>query len=100
MVSPSRRGSKRSKQSEDAVSQAKKHKAGNTDHSARSNSNAPRRSGRAGAGTGGHTVQLERVGAQLEASRPVSRPSTTFPDDVAENPVTHPLRKGRRKVTQ
>ena len=101
MASPPRRGSKRPKRSgEDAASQpTKKHKAGTTDHPTHSNSNAPRRSGRAGAGTGGHTAQLERVGAQLEPSRPVSRPLTTFPNDVAENPVAPPLRKGRKKVT-
>ncbi|KIM50679.1 hypothetical protein SCLCIDRAFT_34081 [Scleroderma citrinum Foug A] len=100
MASPSRRGSKRSKRSvEDAASQSKKHKAGTMGHSAHSGSNAthPRRSGRAGAGTGGHIAQLERVGAQLKASQPVLRPLMTFPNDAADNPVAPPLRKGQKK---
>ncbi|KAF8425725.1 hypothetical protein L210DRAFT_3653115 [Boletus edulis BED1] len=61
----------------------------------------PRRSGRAGAGSGGRTQQLEKVAAILE-DRPVrSRQSTDLPEDTAANPLAPPaksVKSGRRGV--
>ncbi|KAF8437107.1 hypothetical protein L210DRAFT_3647429 [Boletus edulis BED1] len=61
----------------------------------------PRRSGRAGAGSGGRTQQLKKVAAILE-DRPVrSRQSTDLPEDTAANPLAPPaksVKSGRRGV--
>ena len=50
-------------------------------------SGQPRRSGRPGAGSGGHILQLEQVGAVIEASKRVPKPTTTLSNDTAPNPV-------------
>ncbi|KAF8425392.1 hypothetical protein L210DRAFT_3653179 [Boletus edulis BED1] len=61
----------------------------------------PRRSGRAGAGSGGRTQQLKKVAAILE-DRPVrSRQLTDLPEDTATNPLAPPaksVKSGRRGV--
>lgn len=82
----------------------KKHKARGTNQPA-SNSTSesvqPRRSGRAGAGVGGHILQMERIGAAIEGSQAVeTRPTTTFSNDTALNPVApaNSSRRPRKKV--
>jgi len=65
-----------------------------------SGSTQPRRSGRAGAGSGGHTHQLERIGAAIERPQRVPRPMTTLSNDTASNPLapSRPSSKAQKKV--
>jgi len=59
----------------------------------------PRRSGRTGAGVGGHILQLEQVSAMIEGPQHEPRPMTTLPHDIDPNPVApHSNNKGRKKV--
>lgn len=59
----------------------------------------PRRSSRAGAGVGGHVLQLERVSAMIEGLQHESRPMTTLPHNIGPNPVApHSNNKSRKKV--
>ena len=60
----------------------------------------PRRSGRAGAGVGGHILQLEQIGTAIEGPPHVSRPTTTFSNDTASNPVApvNSSHRPRKKV--
>jgi hypothetical protein len=52
-----------------------------------------RRSGRAGAGTGGRTQQLARLGALFEARPVKASMSTDLPEDTAANPLAPPAKR-------
>ena len=71
----------------------------------RSKSNAinqppePRRTARAGAGSGGRALQLEKVGATLEAPNQLPKTTTTLPSGSLANllaPV--PAKRGKKKL--
>ena len=58
----------------------------------------PRHSNRTGAGTRGHISQLEQVGAVVEGLQHGSRPRTTLPDDLAQNPIPPGCPQSWKKV--
>ena len=103
--SPLKHGSKKSKRrgedTGDVSQQQKRQKAGTQLPIGPGSSLAhqPRRSNRTGAGTGGHAIQLERIGAAVEGPQRVSRPRTTLSADIAQNPIAPPRDKNRKKVT-
>ena len=66
----------------------KKHKACSDQPTSNSSETQLCHSGRAGAGVGGHILQLEQIGTAIEGSQHVSRPANTFSNNAALNPVT------------
>ena len=62
---------------------------------------APRRSGRVGAGSGGRIVQLEKIGDVLDGQTKQPRTSRMgdLPDGTAANPLAPP-KKGRRSAAK
>ena len=71
----------------------------------RSKSNAinqppePHRTVRAGAGSGGRALQLEKVGAALEAPNRLPKTTTTLPSRSLANPLAPvPAKRGKKKL--
>ena len=91
MASPRKTG-KKSKARDSLEEQA------TTMKKSRANQLEPRRSSRAGAGSGGKGLQLEKIGAVLEAPSRFPKTATTLPNSSSTNllaPV--PAKKGRKK---
>ncbi|KAI6028108.1 hypothetical protein EDC04DRAFT_2605844 [Pisolithus marmoratus] len=105
--SPSKKASRGPKchgeDTRDAASQ-KKHKADITVQPTDSTSKPIELccSSRAGAGTGGHILQLEQAGVVIEGQQHMSRPTTTFSKDVSPNPFTpaHPSCRMSKKTVK
>ena len=57
----------------------------------------PRRSSRAGAGSGGKSSQLEKIGAVLEVPSRIPKTTTTLSNDSSTNPLAPVPGKKRRK---
>ena len=86
--SPSKKAPREKRRREDTGNVLqKKHKARSDQPTSNSSETQLRRSSRAGAGVGGHILQLERIGTAIEGSQHVLRPATTFSNDAAVNPV-------------
>ena len=64
----------------------------------RANQLEPRRSSRAGAGSSGKGLQLEKIGAVLEAPSRFLKTATTLPNSSSTNPLAPvPAKKGQKK---
>ena len=102
--SPLKQGSKRPRcHGEDTgnTSQQQKRQRGMTQEANVPNSSLmhqPCCSNRTGAGTRGHISQLEWVGAVVEGPQHGSRPRTTLPDNLAQNPIAPSCPQSQKKV--